>query len=102
MAAQLNIAALNACALTHRDEIRSRLVMRDGRVTSEVQALNRAVRARFDLHVTLGPTGRWSAASDVDHAEGRGVVELVMHLGQVDQARAASFVVRLLPHEAAP
>ena len=105
MADAPTIEEINACALAHRDAVLAAILIRDARshrVSNEIRALNWDAPRLVNLHVTLdAATGRWSASADTGFVSGRGFTSLVATLADINIDRAAAFVARILPPEAA-
>ena len=97
MTQALPLADLEACALAHREYLLDAIRLRGpyGRPSPQLQQLNRNAPRLPDLQVRVTEVGRWSAITDNGCTEGRGFVELVSTLADVDVVRAAAWVARI-------
>lgn len=96
-----DIAALNACALAHRQENLRRLWHADGRVSASIRALNLDAPPRFGLHISMNDAGSWFVSNpDAGVTRGKGFIALIAFLADVDDTTAARFLQRIMPAEA--
>jgi hypothetical protein len=97
MSDTLDVSDINDRAVAHREYVLYRIRQRGpyGRPTAELQQLNRSAPRLPDLLIRVSETGRWSAITDIGCTEGRGFVELVSTLADIDVTRAAAWVASI-------